>query len=89
MVNTQSMQSPYGLGVSGNKLFVCEGDNGLKVMDLTDPAKPVFKKQFKDVRSYDVIALEDQLIVTGKDGLFQYRFDEQSSLEMLSKIEVQ
>lgn len=89
MVDTQRMVSPYGLGVSGNMLFVCEGDNGLKIMDLSNPAKPVFKTQFKDVPAYDVIALDSSVVLTGNHGLFQYRFDNNDNMELLSKIPVQ
>jgi hypothetical protein len=89
LLNSQPMDSPYGLGVTGNKLFVCEGDNGLKVMDISDPKTPVFKTQFKDLPSYDVIALENRLIVTGKNGLFQYSLTADDKIELLSKIAVQ
>jgi hypothetical protein len=89
LVDSQVMKSPYGLGVQGNKLFVCEGDNGLKLFDLTNPVKPVLSKEFKDIPSYDVIALEDHLILTGKDGLFQFEFDDKDKFGLLSKISVQ
>ena len=89
MIETQRMDTPYGLGVSGNKLFVCEGDFGLKIMDVSNPASPVFARQFKDVAAYDVIALQDRLILTGKNGLYQYHFDETDKMELLSKIPVE
>lgn len=89
MVHSQPMDAPYGLGVSGNKLFVCEGDKGLKMMDISKPDVPVQKHYYTDVPSYDVIALENRLIVTGKNGLFQYSYADNDSLQLLSKIEVQ
>lgn len=89
MINTQTMTSPYGLGVVGDRLFVCEGNYGLKMMDLSDPIKPVLKKHYSDIPSYDVIAFNKQLIVTGRGGLFQYRIDDKNDLELLSKITVQ
>jgi hypothetical protein len=88
MINSQQMLSPYGLGVSGNRLFVCEGDNGLKVMDITEPASPVMKNHLKDLTSYDVIVRNNTLIVTGKKGLFQYQYNEEDNMELLSKIPV-
>lgn len=88
MVNSQRMDSPYGLGVSGNKLFVCEGDRGFRVMDITDPKVPVQKLFFQEVPAYDVIVENNQLIVTGKEGLYQYKYDDSDSIEYLSKIPV-
>lgn len=88
MVNSQRMDSPYGLGVSGNKLFVCEGDKGFRVMDITDPKVPVQKHFFQEVPSYDVIVGNNQLIITGKEGLYQYKYDDSDSIEYLSKIPV-
>lgn len=88
MVGSQRMDSPYGLGVSGNKLFVCEGDKGFRVMDITDPKVPIEKLFFQEVPAYDVIVRNNQLIVTGKEGLYQYKYDDSDSLEYLSKIPV-
>lgn len=88
MVNSQRMDTPYGLGVSGNKLFVCEGDKGFRVMDITDRKVPVQKRFFQEVPSYDVIVGNKYLIITGKDGLFQYKYDESDSIAYLSKIPV-
>lgn len=88
LVNSQAMISPYGLGVSGDKLFVCEGDNGFKVLDVSNPELPVEKHYFKDIASYDVIVRNNRLIITGTKGLFQYQFDDQDEIQLLSKIPV-
>lgn len=88
LVNSQNMQTPYGLGVAGNRLFVCEGDNGLKVFDVTNPELPVIKQQFTDIASYDVIVRKNNLIITGTKGLFQYQYDDQDNVTLLSKIPV-
>ena len=88
LINSQNMESPYGLGVSGNKLFVCEGDNGFKVLDITNPQMPVMKHNFTDLPSYDVIVKNNRLIITGAKGLFQYQYDDADNIELLSKIPV-
>lgn len=88
LVGSQQMDSPYGLGVSGNKLFVCEGEKGLRVMDITDPKTPVQKFFFQNIPSYDVIVGNNRLMITGKKGLFQYAFSEADSMQYLSQIPV-
>lgn len=88
LIGSHRMDSPYGLGVSGNKLFVCEGDKGFRMMDISDPKVPIQKHFFHEVPAYDVIVRNNQLILTGKGGLFQYKYGESDSLEYLSKIPV-
>lgn len=90
MIHTQSMRTPYGLGVSGNHLFVCDGDNGLKMYSISNPAVPELKKSYNDVPAYDVIVRNaNALIVTGRNGLYQYSFsDDSENLQLLSRIPV-
>lgn len=88
LVGSQRMDSPYGLGVSGNKLFVCEGEKGFRMMDISDPKVPIQKHFFQEVPAYDVIVRNNRLLVTGKEGLYQYQYDESDSLQYLSKIPV-
>lgn len=88
-VNSISMINPHGLGIDGNLLFVSEGDSGLKVFDATDPVDLKLIKTFSDIRSYDVIPNRSVLIVTGQDGIFQYRYDSSQQLTLLSKLPVE
>ncbi len=76
VLRTYPMQSPHGLGVDGELLFVTEGDQGLKVMDISNPLDAKLIKFFTDVRAFDVIPLRNTLLVTAKNGLFQYRYRE-------------
>ncbi|TFG73175.1 MAG: hypothetical protein E4H26_10135, partial [Flavobacteriales bacterium] len=55
------MDGPYGLGIKAEKLFVCDGDSGLKVFDKTDVEHLVPLNQFKDIKTFDVIPLENTL----------------------------
>ncbi|RAJ92470.1 LVIVD repeat-containing protein [Larkinella arboricola] len=88
-VNSIPMINPHGLGIDGNLLFVSEGDSGLKVFDATDPVDLKLIKTFNDIRSYDVIPNRSVLIVTGKDGIFQYRYDSSQRLTLLSKLPIE
>ncbi|GAB3258048.1 hypothetical protein GCM10027347_21100 [Larkinella harenae] len=88
-VNMIPMINPHGLGIDGNLLFVSEGDSGLKVFDASDPVNLKLIKTFTDIRTYDVIPNRSVLIVTGKDGIFQYRYDASQQLTLLSKLPVE
>lgn len=72
------LDNPYGLGVNGNRLFVCDGTSGLKIFDKTDVLNLKMEQQFKNVQSKDVIPLEDILIMIGDKVLYQYDYNDNS-----------
>lgn len=85
-VRTLDMIHPHGLAVQGNRLFVCEGEHGLKVFDISDPTNPSLITFIRDIQTYDVISLRELLIVSGKDGIYQYNYS-LGKMKLLSKIE--
>ena len=89
VVRSYGMQSPHGLGIDGNRLFVTEGDGGLRMMDATNPTDLREIQHLTDVRAYDVIPNEKLLIVTGKDGIFQYSYADPTQLKLISKLVVE
>ncbi|MCG2462764.1 hypothetical protein K8352_18520 [Flavobacteriaceae bacterium F89] len=81
------MDGPYGLGVKGDKLFVCDGDSGLKVYDKTDVENLNMLNHFKDVVTFDVIPLDQNLLMVGDRTLFQYEYLE-NEIKLMSVIEL-
>lgn len=70
------MESPYGLTLKGTKLYVGEGENGLKIFDATDPRDLKLEKWDQTIKAYDVLAnptRPDYILVAGTNGLSQYR----------------
>lgn len=65
------MTKPYGLGLDGKNLFVC--DNGLKIFSLQNPLTPVLYKNF-NIQAVDVIPDNNLLMVLAADGLHQYKY---------------
>jgi hypothetical protein len=89
LIANYPMTSPHGLAVVDNLLFLCEGDYGFKVFDITDEYNIRLLTHMTTFKAYDVIARDGTSIVTGEDGVFQFRFDDSSStLELLSTIDV-
>jgi hypothetical protein len=82
LVKTVQMVNPKGLGILGDKLFVC--DDVLKMYDISDMENPIFEKSF-DIKANDIIPFNDLLIVTADDGIYQYRFANNET-QFLSKI---
>lgn len=89
-IKTYPMEGPYGLGIDNNTLFICDGDAGLKIFDVTDPLtiNKHMIAQYPDIQTYDVIPINGLLIMIGDDGLYQYNYDNLSDIRLLSMIGV-
>jgi hypothetical protein len=87
LVKTYPMDGPYGLGVKGEKLFVCDGASGLKVYDKTNVQDLVQLNHFKDIDTFDVIPMEDNLLMIGKEVLYQYEYLD-NKIELISTFEL-
>jgi hypothetical protein len=91
MVESYSMQGPFGLGIDGSTLFVCDGVAGLKVYDVTDPADIDLLAFETSNETYDVILVPPVAIVVGPDGLDQYDYSDVATtgeLRLLSHLDV-
>lgn len=82
------MTNPHGLTKDNNLLFICDGKDGLKMYDASDPMNIVLKKQSTGMETYDAIALNGNLLVVAKDGLYQFSYSNAGNLDLKSKISV-
>lgn len=87
LVKSYPMDEPYGLGVKDEKLFVCDGSSGLKVYDKTDVENLVLLNHFEGIITFDVIPMEDILLMVGDGILFQYRYLD-AEIELISSLEL-
>lgn len=69
-----AMDGPYGLGIKDEKLFVCDGESGLKVYDKTNVEDLITLNHFKNINTFDVIPLNDNLLMVGDGILYQYAY---------------
>jgi hypothetical protein len=88
LIKTYAMNSPYGLGIDGKRLFICEGANGLRFLDASDPGNIKTLKYLKGIEAYDVIPNNPVLLVTAKDGLYQYDYSDLRAPRLLSKLAI-
>ena len=71
LAKSYPLAKPYGLGTDSSLVFVC--DQGIKVFDART-APNLKQLQAFSVAATDVIARRGVLLVTGTDGLYQYRY---------------
>ncbi|HEX8278575.1 MAG TPA: hypothetical protein VF540_07760, partial [Segetibacter sp.] len=87
-VKSYPLTNPHGLSKSGNTLIVCDGADGLKVFDASNPRSLKFLQKVGDINAYDVIAQNNLAIVVAADGLYQYEFSNPANLVFKSKLGV-
>lgn len=80
------LEDPKGLALDSNYLFVCNGGGGLEIFEISDPKNLERVSGVTGIDAYDVILHNNILILIGKDGLFQYNYEDIYSLEPLSNI---
>jgi len=85
------MTEPYGLGIDNSTLFICEGEQGLKVFDASNPMEITSNilAEFSDIHAYDVIPLSSYLFTIGEDGFYIYDYSNLSDINLLGSLPIQ
>ncbi|UKN00800.1 hypothetical protein K6119_13785 [Paracrocinitomix mangrovi] len=81
-----SMTNPHGLGVDNNLLFICDGEDGLKVFDASNPVTTGFMPEyhFPNIKSNDIILNNGLAIMIADDGVYQYDYSDPGNIFMTS-----
>jgi hypothetical protein len=90
LVKSYPMFNPHGLGVDGDLLFVCDGDAGLKVYDKSDPLQILNNQlaHYKDFNTFDVIPLNNILMLIGANGIYQYDYSDPKNIKQISQLKI-
>jgi len=84
--NVVPLQSPWGLGIKNNRLYVCNGNAGLNVYDISKPVYPSLIKQLPSETFYDVIVYKDLLICMIEGGTALYKLGANDEITLMAKI---
>lgn len=85
LATSYAMEEPYGLGIKENKLFICDGKFGLKVYDKTNIDNLVSLNHYENIITFDVIPMDETLIMIGDEILYQYRYLD-NDIELISSM---
>lgn len=88
LVGTYPMAGPQGLGKDGNLLFICDGMEGLKIYDASNPNRLQFIKTIGGMEPLDVIPQKQVALVVARDGVYQYNYADPSNIRLLSRIKL-
>jgi len=74
LMNTVFLTTPYGLGIKNNSLYVCDGQNGIRIFNITNAYDPVRVSEIRasNTTFYDVIPYANILIAQVNDGFILY-----------------
>lgn len=91
LIKSFPMTSPHGLSINGNNLFLCEGEHGLKVYDISTPTQLHENLRYynRNTTAIDVITLpttRDIILVVGVDGIAQYDYSDPNNLTLISEL---
>lgn len=88
LVASLRMSNPHGLAKDGDKLFICDGEAGLKMYNAASRNNILLEKQIGGIETYDVIAQQGKAIVVATDGLYQFTYGNGAALSQLSKLSI-
>ncbi len=72
------LDSPYGLCIANNYLFIGQGTNGLTIYDASDPKELKNKMKISNVVAYDIMIHPNNpniIILTNGNGIHEYQID--------------
>ncbi len=88
LVKKYDMTNPHGLSKDGNLLFICDGSDGLRVLNAANVNDINLIKHITGFETYDVIAYGNLAIMVAKDGLYQFDYSDTTNILQLSKIAI-
>ncbi|MCB4807810.1 hypothetical protein LG651_06065 [Tamlana sp. 62-3] len=74
LASRYTLENPYGLGIKGDMLFVCDGTAGLKLINKENPLDLSMIKDYDDIQLKDIIPLQNSLLMIGGNVLHQYEY---------------
>lgn len=89
LLKIEQMKSPKGLGIDKNKLFICDGEEGLKIYDI-NKSNNIFDltqiEQLKSIDCFDLIVDNNILFISSSNKIFQYDYSK-TPIQLLSIID--
>ncbi len=87
LLTIRQMDFPKGLAITGDYLFVCEGNLGVKLFDVSDRMDPIEIWSDEGFETFDIILKDGLMMVVGPDAIRQYDYTDINNIEYLTAIE--
>lgn len=86
LLSSINMEGPKGLGIYENYVIVCNGASGVEIYDYTRPEYLQYVGGISGIDAYDIIIRNQNMILIGQDGLFQYNISNIEDIQLISNI---
>lgn len=86
LVETTEMNSPKGLSIDGDYLFVSNGDQGFTVYEVDHKGNTTRINQELGFTSYDLIAKDGKLLVVSTEEIRQYDYTDINDIKLYSTV---
>ena len=86
LVKSFPLTNPKGLDKDGNNIYVCDGPDGVKVLDASNVQNVTVTKTISIKDPYDVICWNKVAIVSAADGLHQFDISNINNIRQISFI---
>ena len=87
-IKTYPFTNPRGLAKEGNNLFICDGADGLKILDAANVTNITLLKTVSGFEANDVILNNGLAIVIAAEGLYLVDYSNINNAHVVSKIEI-
>lgn len=84
LIISYDMTNPFGLGIDGDLLFVCDGPDGLEMYDVSDSQNIILLQTVALQNPIDVIPLNGLLIVVTDKEFFQFDYSSGTLVQLSS-----
>lgn len=88
LITTVEMDNPKGMALDGHLLFVCEKSNGLKVIDVSEPAQPKQMYHFEGFETYDAVATGTSVLLVGASNLYEYDYSDPNNIHEVWSVKI-
>lgn len=86
LTGAQNLNNPHGLGLHNKYLYVCDGEAGLVIFDISDSANPKKTATKSGYTFFDCIPVDNMLICMVEGGMVLYDISNPASPALLSEI---
>jgi hypothetical protein len=85
LIRRYPMNNPYGVGIDGNLLFVCDA-GALRVLDISNPYGNIPQISTLPINVNDVIPLGTHLLAVGETAVYDIDYSDPTALRIVAQI---
>ncbi|MFY7651566.1 MAG: LVIVD repeat-containing protein [Chitinophagaceae bacterium] len=86
LAKTYQLRQPHGLSKDGNILFICDGDDGVKLFNAANPYDLQLLQTIPIKNSFDVICYNGVAVIVASSGIYQYAYSATGEISFLSRV---